>query len=112
VTDERSRRKRRERVEAEPSHAARRRPGRSPLSGPELAQRARRELAEITGLGAESVTALARADDDTWSVTVELLELPRLPETDDLLGSYAAQLDDTGELLRYRRVRRYPRSRR
>jgi Gas vesicle synthesis protein GvpO len=57
------------------------------------------------------VTALARAQDGTWRVTVELLELARIPETDDLLGSYGAQLDDGGELLRYRRLRRYPRSR-
>jgi ADP-ribose pyrophosphatase YjhB (NUDIX family) len=111
VTDKQPRRKRRERVEADPSQAASRRPGRPRLSGPELARGARRELAEITGLEAESVTALARAQDGTWRVTVELLELARIPETDDLLGSYGAQLDDGGELLRYRRLRRYPRSR-
>ena len=110
MTDEQSRRKRRERVEADPSQAARRHRRPARLSGGQLAQRARQELAEITGLEAESVTALARAD-DIWSVTVELLELPRMPDTDDVLGSYEAQLDDSGELLRYRRVRRYPRSR-
>jgi hypothetical protein len=110
VTDEQSRRKRRERVEAEPSQAARRHRRPARLSGGQLAQRARRELAEITGLEAESVTALARADDGTWRVTVELLELSRIPETDDVLGSFEAQLDDTGELLRYRRVRRYART--
>jgi Gas vesicle synthesis protein GvpO len=110
VTDEQSRRERRGRVEADPSQAAGRHRRPSRLSGGQLAQRARQELAEITGLEAESVTALARAD-DIWSVTVELLELPRMPDTDDLLGSYEAQLDDSGELLRYRRVRRYPRSR-
>jgi Gas vesicle synthesis protein GvpO len=109
VTDEQSRRKRRGRVEADPSQAAGRHRRPSRLSGGQLAQRARQELAEITGLEAESVTALARAD-DIWSVTVELLELPRMPDTDDLLGSYEAQLDDSGELLRYRRVRRYPRT--
>lgn len=110
MTDEQSRRKRRERVEADASQAARRHRRPARLSGGQLAQRARQELAEITGLEAESVTALARAD-DIWSVTVELLELPRMPDTDDVLGSYEAQLDDSGELLRYRRVRRYPRSR-
>jgi hypothetical protein len=111
MADEQPRHKRRERVEAEPSQAARRYRRRSRLSGGQLAQRARRELAEITGLEAESVTALARADDGTWRVTVELLELSRIPETDDVLGSFEAQLDDTGELLRYRRVRRHARTR-
>ena len=85
--------------------------GRSqPVSGAELAKRARKELAQITGLEAESVTSLERADDGSWLVTVELLELSRIPETDDMLGSYKAELDENGELVRYRRLRRYSRS--
>ena len=79
-------------------------------SGAKISQRARRELSEITGLEAESVISLARAEDGTWEVTVELLELERVPNTDDLLGSYEAELDSDGELLGYRRVRRYTRS--
>lgn len=79
-------------------------------SGAKIAKRARDELAEITGLPAEAVTSLRRADDDTWTVIVELLELERVPDTDDVLGSYEAQLDENGDLLGYRRVRRYPRS--
>ena len=79
-------------------------------SGAELAKHARRELAEVTGLQAESVTSLERADDGGWLVTVELLELSRIPDTDDMLGSYKAELDENGELVRYRRLRRYSRS--
>ena len=80
------------------------------MPGAELARRARDELADITGLNAEGVTGLEQQDDGTWIVRVELLELSRVPETDDMLGSYEAELDETGELLGYRRVRRYPRS--
>jgi hypothetical protein len=112
ATDEQRRRKRRERDEARPSDAARRRRRRARLSAAQLAQRARRELAAITGFEPEGVTALERGDDATWRVTVELLELSRIPETDDMLGSYEALLDEGGELLRYRRVRRYARTRR
>ena len=79
-------------------------------SGAKLAQLAKRELSEITGLEAEAVTSLARADDGTWKVTVELLELERVPNTDDVLGSYEAEVDEDGELLGYRRLRRYARS--
>lgn len=79
-------------------------------SGAELAMRARDQLAEITGLDAEGVTGLERAEDDTWFVTVELLELSRVPDTEDVLGSYEVRLDQDGELLGYRRVRRYARS--
>lgn len=76
----------------------------------EIAMRARDELSEITGLDAEGVSSLERGEDGIWLVTVELLELSRVPDTDDLLGSYAAELDEDGELVGYRRVRRYTRS--
>jgi hypothetical protein len=79
-------------------------------SGAEFAQHARRELSEITGLEAESVTSLERAEDGSWIVTVELLELSRVPDTDDVIGSYEVELDEKGELLGYRRLRRYARS--
>lgn len=80
------------------------------FSGAKAAGRARDELAEITGLESESVTSLERHDDGSWKVAVEMLELSRVPETDDLLGSYEVELDETGELLGYRRVSRYARS--
>jgi Gas vesicle synthesis protein GvpO len=80
------------------------------LSGPKLAQRALRELSEITGMEAESVSALRRSDDGTWKVTIEILELSRVPSTDDVIGSYEAELDEDGELIGYQRIRRYPRS--
>ena len=110
MADEKPKRRRRERGDESAANGKRRRSKRKGVSGAELAERAREELAEITGLEAESVTSLARADDGSWTVTVELLELSRIPETDDLLGSYEAQLDEDGELLGYRRIRRYPRS--
>jgi hypothetical protein len=78
--------------------------------GAKLARLARDQLSEITELDAEAVTSLSRAEDGTWKVTVELLELERIPNTDDVLGSYEAQLDGDGNLLGYRRVRRYTRS--
>jgi hypothetical protein len=109
VAEEKPRRRRREPDKADTSSGKQRRAKRR-SSGADLAQRARRELSEITGLEAESVTSLERADDGTWKVTVELLELSRIPETDDMLGSYEAELDEDGELLGYKRLRRYSRS--
>nr|WP_246344957.1 gas vesicle protein [Conexibacter arvalis] len=75
-----------------------------------MARRARDQLAEVTGLQPESVSSLERAEDGSWFVTVELLELERVPSTDDVLGSYEARVDEDGELLGYRRLRRYARS--
>jgi len=80
------------------------------LTGAQLAMRARKQLAEITGKQAESVTELQQGDDGTWYVTVEVLELSRVPKTDDVIGSYEVELDEEGEMIGYRRVRRYPRS--
>jgi hypothetical protein len=80
------------------------------LSGPKLALQARKQLSEITGMEAESVSSLQRGDDGTWKVVVEVLELSRVPSTDDVIGSYEVELDEDGELLGYQRVRRYPRS--
>jgi len=109
VADEKPRRKRGAPDQGGTSDGTERRSTGRP-SGAQLAQRARRELSEITGLKPESVTSLKRADDGSWKVTVELLELSRIPETDDVLGSYEAELDEGGELLGYRRLRRYARS--
>ena len=76
-----------------------------------LARQACESLRETTGSKAESVTALERSDEGTWKMTVEVLELSRTPETDDVIGSYETELDEEGELLGYRRLRRYPRNR-
>lgn len=79
-------------------------------TGPKLALEARKQLSEITGMEAESVSSLQRGDDGTWKVVVEVLELSRVPSTDDVIGSYEVEMDEDGELLGYQRIRRYPRS--
>jgi hypothetical protein len=107
--ERKSSRRRRDSDGKKPSRGKQERGSNDRLSGAKLAQHARRELAEITGLDAESVTSLERGEDG-WVVTVELLELSRIPDTDDILGSYEAEVDERGELLAYRRLRRYPRS--
>jgi hypothetical protein len=81
------------------------------LSVGQVAECARRELIGITGLEPEGVTSIEPGDDGMWTVTLEFLELSRIPPTDDVLGTYQASVDPSGELLGYRRVRRYARSR-
>jgi hypothetical protein len=78
------------------------------LNPVELAQAARAQLAELTGRVPESVLGL-RKDEDGWKVTVELVELSRVPTSTDLLGCYVVTLGDDGELVGYERVRRYQR---
>jgi hypothetical protein len=76
----------------------------------ELLQTARREVAELTGRRVETVSGLRRDGDESWIVTVEVLELERVPDTMDLLASYAVTLSDDGELLGFERQRRYHRA--
>lgn len=82
------------------------------LSPPELVGRAREQMEELFGKPVESVSGFGRLENNGggWTVTLELLELPRIPDTTSLLGTYEATFDDEGNLLDARRVRRYPRN--
>ena len=75
-------------------------------TGSEIVQRAKEQLVQLTGLRTDTVSALTKGEDG-WHVTVELIELKRIPEATDMLASYGVLLDDEGNLLRYERTRRY-----
>jgi hypothetical protein len=75
----------------------------------ELVRAAARTLAELTGRQPENVLGVRR-DDDGWKVTLEVVELHRIPQATDVLGSYVVTVDDDGELISYERRRRYLRS--
>lgn len=81
------------------------------LPGPvEVLRTARAQLAELTGMTAESVTSFERTEDG-WTLQIEVLELERVPDTMSLLASYEVAADPSGALTGYRRVRRYERGR-
>lgn len=71
--------------------------------------RAREQLEALLDLPVESVSGFERTRDG-WLVTLEVLELSRIPESTDVLASYEMELDDDRNLLRYTRGRRYHRS--
>jgi hypothetical protein len=75
-----------------------------------LLQAARAQLAELTGMTAESVSSFEQTEDG-WTLHIEVLELERVPDTMSLLASYQVELDSSGQLAGYRRVRRYERGR-
>ncbi len=75
----------------------------------EAAQRAKDHLTALTGLEALTVSSLDKVEAG-WSVTVEMLELKKIPDSHDVLGSYACVVDDDGNLLSYKRTLRYRRS--
>jgi hypothetical protein len=76
----------------------------------ELAQQARRQVSEMTGLESGTVTGLDRAGDQCWVVTVEVVELERIPNTMDVMGTFEVTLSEEGELVGLRRSGRHRRS--
>jgi Gas vesicle synthesis protein GvpO len=73
-----------------------------------VAQRAARQLLELTGKEPEGVTGLERSDDG-WTVFVDVAELHRVPNTTDVIATYEVEVDTDGNLTGYRRVRRFVR---
>jgi hypothetical protein len=78
------------------------------MSGPKVAQAAVQQLIELVGKQPEGVTGLQRTEDG-WTVQVEVLEVRRVPDTTDVLSSYEVDMDSDGDLMGYRRLRRYVR---
>src|SRR5215471_20192333 len=92
---------------------AKQRSRRSPgdgLTAAKAGQVALRQISELTGKQPESVTGVDPADDG-WVVGIEVVEDRRIPSSTDILATYETELDMDGELVSYRRVRRYPRGR-
>ncbi|MFC9129159.1 gas vesicle protein [Streptomyces sp. NPDC057099] len=76
----------------------------------EVLRQARGQLAELTGMEAESVSSFEQTEEG-WALEIEVLELQRVPDTMSLMASYQVDLDSQGQLTGYRRVRRYERGR-
>lgn len=81
----------------------------SKLSAKEAIQHVREDLPALLGRPVESVLGVERNDDDLWQVTVQVVELARIPNSTDVLGCYEVTLDKDGELAGYQRRRRYAR---
>jgi hypothetical protein len=91
----------------------RRRPGPdsgSAMTAGEAAQAALRQIAQLTAKRPEGITQVARTEDG-WTIGIELVEDHRIPSSSDVLATYETTIDADGELLSYRRIRRYARGR-
>ena len=90
------------------AQGARAQPSRKPsrASAREAAELARQYIEEMTERQAVQMTSLSPTEDG-WLVEVEVIEDRRIPSSSDILALYEVELDATGELLAYRRLRRY-----
>ena len=61
-----------------------------------------------TGTEAESVSALTPTEEG-WELQVETVEVARIPDTTSVLASFQLWLNKDGDLIGYRRIRRYSR---
>lgn len=72
----------------------------------ELIRNVKREIEELTGFPADSVSEFLKTDEG-WEVTVNVLELKRIPASTDLLAAYKLTLNKAGSIIGYHRIRRY-----
>lgn len=79
------------------------------MSGPEIVQQAREQLVALTGLKPDTVSSLGK-DERGWHVTVEMIEMKRIPDSNDVLATYDIVLNDEGDLISYQRTHRYYRA--
>jgi Gas vesicle synthesis protein GvpO len=99
----------REPEQAEEPEQDRRPSGAAPTEARRVVAAAREQLAALLGKQADAVSGLERTDHG-WIVTLDVVELARIPESTDVLASYDLELDDDRNLVRYSRGRRFYRS--
>jgi hypothetical protein len=78
------------------------------LSAATAGQAGLRHIAALTAREVEGVTRV-KPEGDGWLVGVEVVEDRRIPSSGDILAMYEAELDATGDLLSYQRLKRYRR---
>jgi hypothetical protein len=79
-------------------------------SAPDIVTKAQEHISALTAKGIEGVTSVEPAEHG-WLVEVEVAEDKRIPSSSDVLALYEVELDDNGDLLAYRRTKRYARGR-
>lgn len=69
----------------------------------QITERAKAQLATATNLKPLLVSGAGK-ESDGWRLTVEMLELDRIPEAQGLVGSYEVQLSNEGDLMTWHRT--------
>jgi len=69
----------------------------------EITERVKAQLAEATNLEPLLVSG-ADKEASGWRMTVDMLELERIPEAQSVVGSYEVRLDNEGNLVTWHRT--------
>ncbi|EMA36533.1 gas vesicle protein GvpO [Halococcus hamelinensis] len=75
----------------------------------EVRNHVRDAAADLIGRPLDSVIEIEQNDDGDWHALVEIVERNSVPDTQDIIGRYALQVDDGGTITGYRRLDRYRR---
>ena len=69
-----------------------------------LAERAKEQLAEVTGFSPVAAVGGFK-DEEGWHISVDVLEMARLPEATDIIGTYVVTLDEEGNMVKFDKKR-------
>jgi hypothetical protein len=83
---------------------------RNGIAAGEAIRSAREVIAELTGKQPEGISGINRSDDGGWAISIDVVELVRIPSSTDLLATYEVCLDADGGLVDMERSRRYTRN--
>lgn len=86
-----------------------RRRAHGPMRAAEAARTAAQYIRDMTGKEPDEVIALERTGDGGWRIDVQAVETRRIPDSTDILAVYTTELDAGGDLVSYRRTRRFSR---
>ena len=75
-------------------------------TGCQIAQIVKEQLVELTHIEFVTISAITK-DEEGWHINVEMIELKRIPECTDMLATYETLADDQGNLIKFKRTRRY-----
>ena len=64
----------------------------------------------LAGKPAEGVSGVRQGEHGGWTVSLDVVELSRIPPSTDVLATYEVELDGGGELVDFTRIRRYVRN--
>ena len=81
----------------------------SPNTAAAAAEYARGHFESLTGHEKSAVTGLKARPEGGWSVLLDVVELARIPASTSVMATYRVDIDGTGALCGYERLRRYTR---
>ena len=69
----------------------------------ELIEKARKQLADLTGFKEPAGIGLKK-EKEGWVVTIEIIEKKSIPEGMNVIGTYGVKVDGKGEILGYEKI--------